>query len=74
MLTQEEISALEEIDSLTGIPHPDDELLFAVAMCAPVASTINYTYRIKLVPGSTKKGKAVKTVLHIWLTSNEYSE
>ncbi|KAH9509091.1 hypothetical protein Btru_048998 [Bulinus truncatus] len=45
------------LDSLTGIPHPEDELLYAVGVCAPYNSLTNYKFKVKLLPGSTKRGK-----------------
>lgn len=32
------------ISSLTGIPHPEDELLFAVPVIAPYTTLQNYKY------------------------------
>ncbi|XP_024412914.2 ribosome quality control complex subunit NEMF [Desmodus rotundus] len=58
-------------DSLTGQPHPDDVLLFAVPVCAPYTSMANYKYRVKLTPGVQKKGKAAKTALNSFMHSKE---
>ena len=41
------------IDSLTGIPHEEDELLFVVPVCAPYSTLNNYKYKVKLTPGKT---------------------
>jgi len=40
-------------------------------MCAPVQSTQGYKLRAKVIPGGTKKGKAVKLAIHLWLNGNE---
>ncbi len=32
------------LDSLTGVPHPDDVLMFAVPVCAPYMALSNYKY------------------------------
>lgn len=45
------------LDTLTGSPLPEDNLLFAVPVCAPYISLQKYKYKVKLTPGSTKKGK-----------------
>merc|ERR550525_164729 len=49
------------VDSLTGLPHEDDELLFVVPVCAPYSTLTNYKYKVKLTPGTGKRGKACKT-------------
>lgn len=70
------------LTALTGLPHPEDVLLFAVPVCAPYTALTNYKYikftvlfsnkrtkgalitsvvfhrhKVKLTPGSQKKGK-----------------
>lgn len=57
---------VDVIDSLTGMPHEEDELLFCVTVCAPYSSIQNYKHKVKLNPGTTKKGQAVKTALEIF--------
>ncbi|KAI9222333.1 fibronectin-binding protein A N-terminus-domain-containing protein [Blastocladiella britannica] len=54
------------LDSLTGIPVPEDTLMYAVPMCAPYSSVLNFKYKVKLTPGSMKKGKAMKLCLQIF--------
>ena len=39
------------LDSLTGIPHDEDELLFVVPVCAPYSTLNNYKFKVKLTPG-----------------------
>uniref|UniRef100_A0A8C7QZQ3 Ribosome quality control complex subunit NEMF n=1 Tax=Oncorhynchus mykiss TaxID=8022 RepID=A0A8C7QZQ3_ONCMY len=46
------------LNSLTGQPHPEDVLLFAVPVCAPYTALSNYKHKVKLTPGTQKKGKA----------------
>ncbi|KAH0620215.1 hypothetical protein JD844_020262 [Phrynosoma platyrhinos] len=58
-------------DSLTGQPHLEDILLFAVPICAPYMAMTNYKYKVKLTPGTQKKGKAAKTALHNFMQSKE---
>ncbi|NWT59210.1 NEMF factor, partial [Erythrocercus mccallii] len=67
----EESEAL--LDSLTGQPHPEDILLFAVPICAPYTAMTNYKYKVKLTPGTQKKGKAAKIALHNFMQSKEAS-
>ncbi|NXC11540.1 NEMF factor, partial [Orthonyx spaldingii] len=61
------------LDSLTGQPHPEDILLFAVPICAPYTAMTNYKYKVKLTPGTQKKGKAAKIALHNFMQSREAS-
>lgn len=58
---------VDMIDALTGIPEPDDELLFAVPVIAPYNTLANYKFKVKLTPGTGKKGKAAKTAVAIFL-------
>lgn len=51
------------LDSLTGLPHPEDVLLFAVPVCAPYTALSSYKYKVKLTPGTQKKGKAARTAV-----------
>nr|XP_056708215.1 ribosome quality control complex subunit NEMF [Euleptes europaea] len=59
------------LDSLTGQPHSEDILLFAVPFCAPYTTMTNYKYKVKLTPGTQRKGKAAKTALHSFMQSKE---
>ena len=66
-LNEEEKDKLTELDSLTGVPLPDDILLFAVPICAPYSVLSKDKFKIKLIPGSQKRGKASKQALEIFL-------
>ena len=66
VLDDDEKDEMTLLDSIVGTPLPGDELLAAIPVCAPWAALGNYKYRVKLQPGSTKKGKAVKEILHKW--------
>lgn len=57
---------LDMLDSLVGKLLPGDEALSAVMICAPWTALATYKYKIKLQPGSTKKGKAVREMLARW--------
>lgn len=56
---EEEKGKLTEIDQLTGCPFQDDVLLYAVPVCAPYSVLQKYKYKVKLTPGTTKKGKGL---------------
>ncbi|XP_059815273.1 ribosome quality control complex subunit NEMF-like isoform X1 [Hypanus sabinus] len=72
---EQDLQASEEsenlLSSLTGQPHPDDVLLFSIPFCAPYTAMTNFKYKVKLTPGTQKKGKAAKTALHNFLHSKE---
>ena len=56
-------AALEQLcaqDTLVTCPTDGDSLLFAVAVCAPYSVLAGYKYKVKLTPGTQKKGKAAK--------------
>ncbi len=54
-VSAEDKAALTELDSLTGRPLPTDLLRFAVPVCAPYAAMSDYKYKVKLVPGTSKR-------------------
>ncbi|KAI0019722.1 hypothetical protein F4780DRAFT_745484 [Xylariomycetidae sp. FL0641] len=65
-LDPDEVANLSPLDSLVGTPHPGDEILEVIAVCAPYAALGRCKYKVKLQPGSQKKGKAVKEILESW--------
>lgn len=54
---EEEKEKLNDLDYLTGNPLPNDILLYAVPMCGPYNALQAYKYRVKITPGTAKKGK-----------------
>uniref|UniRef100_A0A182RTH0 NFACT RNA-binding domain-containing protein n=1 Tax=Anopheles funestus TaxID=62324 RepID=A0A182RTH0_ANOFN len=62
---------LDMLDALTGQPVEEDELLFAVPVVAPYQSLHNYKYKVKLTPGTGKRGKASKMALQIFLKDKQ---
>ena len=58
----------EVLDSLTGVPVAEDSLLFAVPVVGPYSTMISYRFKVKVTPGSSKRGKAAKTALNVFLT------
>ncbi|KAG0288621.1 hypothetical protein BGZ96_007604 [Linnemannia gamsii] len=69
MLEPEESENLTVLDGLTGKPLPTDILQFAVPVCAPYGALQKYKYKVKLIPGTMKKGKAVKTAVNHFLVN-----
>ncbi|SPN99955.1 related to RNA-binding protein homologous to eukaryotic snRNP [Cephalotrichum gorgonifer] len=62
---------LDAVEALVGTPLPDDEILEAVPFCAPWAALAKVKYKVKLQPGSLKRGKAVKDILERWKIESE---
>ncbi|XXH05914.1 hypothetical protein Hte_012356 [Hypoxylon texense] len=70
-LDAEEAAGLTPLDALVGTPLPGDEILEAVVVCGPYgALSGRCKYKVKLQPGTQKKGKAVREVLEAWKTAS----
>lgn len=72
----EEQSSSEQqdlLDSFTGMPHSDDILSYAIAVCAPYSTLNEYKYKVKLVPGTLSKGKSVKSSTHSFIQKKNAS-
>ena len=62
---------VDMLDQLTGKPVAEDELLFAVPAVAPYNTLLNYKFKVKLTPGTGKRGKAAKTAVAVFLKDKE---
>lgn len=68
-LDDETIHAHVDLEAFVGSLMPSDEVLDALVVCAPWdAIGSRCTWRAKLQPGTLKKGKAVREILHRWTT------
>ena len=56
-----------ELAKLTGKPTTQDVILHAIPVCAPYSVISQYKYRVKLTPGSTKRGKASKQAVEMFM-------
>ena len=56
-----------ELGKLTGKPTSQDVILHAIPVCAPYSVLSQYKYRVKLTPGSVKRGKASKQSVEMFL-------
>ncbi|CAI5731616.1 unnamed protein product [Hyaloperonospora brassicae] len=65
-----EVESIGFFDAFTGEPLPNDIVLFAMPMCAPYVSLSKFKYKVKLTPGSQKKGKAAKQAIDHFFASN----
>eukprot|EP01064_Diplonema_japonicum_P035856 TRINITY_DN7880_c0_g4_i1.p1 TRINITY_DN7880_c0_g4~~TRINITY_DN7880_c0_g4_i1.p1 ORF type:complete len:1058 (+),score=267.93 TRINITY_DN7880_c0_g4_i1:169-3342(+) len=61
---KEILMELDLLDTLTGIPLEDDLLLHPLLMVGPVEAVENFKYRVNILPGKDKKGKAANQLLH----------
>lgn len=66
ILEADEAEKATALDVLVGAPLAGDEILEAVAVCAPWSALSRFKYKAKMQPGQVKKGKAVKEVLDRW--------
>ncbi|PIA17725.1 DUF814-domain-containing protein, partial [Coemansia reversa NRRL 1564] len=65
------VEQLGVLDTLTSAPLAGDNLSFAIPVCAPYPALSQYKYRVKLVPGTMKKGKACKMAQTTILANRE---
>ncbi len=65
---------VDTVDSLTGLPVQEDELLFAVPVVAPYNVMNAYKFKVKLTPGAGKRGKATKTALAMFLADRSVQQ
>jgi len=56
-----------ELGKLTGKPVSQDVILHAIPVCAPYSVLSQYKYRVKLTPGSVKRGKACKQSVEMFM-------
>lgn len=54
------------LEELVGTPKVGDEILEAIAVCAPWSALGRFKYKVKMQPGPLKKGKAVKEIVERW--------
>lgn len=66
-----EAESFDAVEELVGTPLPGDEIVEAVPVCAPWAALAKTKYKVKLQPGSIKRGKAVKEILERWKAESE---
>ncbi|XP_076164522.1 nuclear export mediator factor NEMF homolog Clbn [Ptiloglossa arizonensis] len=62
---------IDMLDQLTGKPVAEDELLFAVPVVAPYNTLLSYKFKVKLTPGTGKRGKAAKTAMTVFMKDRE---
>lgn len=58
---------------LTSNPKPGDVVLFAIPVCAPYEALKDHKYRVKITPGTLKKGKAAQLAISVFLKHSDIS-
>jgi len=71
---EKELSEADELRKLVSNPLSEDQLLFCVPVCAPYITMMNYKYKVKLVPGGMKRGKAVKMTMSLFHSQKDIPE
>merc|ERR1712129_5849 len=64
---EEFIEDSAELAKFTGKPVEEDLINYAILVCGPYQSVSKYKYKIKLLPGPLKRGKASKQCLDFFL-------
>ncbi|POS84782.1 hypothetical protein EPUL_004905, partial [Erysiphe pulchra] len=62
---------LKVLNTLFGRPLKGDKIIEAIPVCAPLSAMKDYKYKIKIQPGSVKRGKIAKEILSRWLIDGE---
>lgn len=62
------------IDTVTENPLPDDVILYAIAMCGPYTALSSFKYKVKVIPGANKRGKAAKACLSSFMHDKRASK
>jgi hypothetical protein len=67
IIKDEDVGNMAGLDLLIGLPLDADMLLHCVPVCAPWGALQKYKYKVKLIPGSLKRGKAAKSAENSFL-------
>ena len=70
-MTEQERLELANLDALVGTPIAGDQILAALPVVAPWSALAKCKYKIKLQPGSVKKGKAVREIVTRWTNAGK---
>ncbi|MDP2434815.1 MAG: nuclear export mediator factor family protein [archaeon] len=61
------LNSVTALDTLVENPHPDDIVLWAIPVCGPYLAMQNYKYKVKLTPGTSKRGKIAKQSVELFV-------
>lgn len=62
----DQLGDLAVFETLTMAPLSEDTLLFVVPVCAPYSTMQKFKYKVKITPGTGKRGKAAKAALGLF--------
>ena len=65
---------ISEIDKLTGLPNRKDVLQFAIPMLAPYSTIQAFKYKVKITPGTQKRGRVQKVIKDLFLKNAKESK
>ena len=71
---EEEEVDIQNYANLTGMPFKDDCLLEVHPVCAPYSSLLKYKFKIKIIPGTMKKGKVMKLASDLFCCQSDMNE
>ena len=57
----------EQLRALTATPRAEDTILFCLPVSAPYSTMSKYKYKVKLTPGSQRRGRSCKAVMQYFL-------
>jgi len=69
-----ESSDISELDKLTGHPSRKDTLLFAIPMLAPYSTIQANKYKVKITPGTQKRGRCQKVIKDLFIRNAKESK
>ena len=70
----DEVPDLRALPTLVGTFVAGDEIMAAIPVCAPWSALGQYKYRVKIQPGTVKKGRAVREILGRWFAEGAAKE
>lgn len=69
-----EIEYLKLVNSLTDRPLNNDVLMYCVPVVAPYTAVTNSKFRVKVLPGTNKRGRSAKTALQLFLNDKKLTQ
>ena len=66
-MVAEEPGGQDHLEVLTGRPTDEDVFKYCLPVCAPYSVLSKYKFKVKLTPGSQKRGKASKEAIEMML-------
>lgn len=74
MLTAEDLEKLTEVDVLIAHPEEGEAVTCAVPVCGPYYAMSRFKFRVKLTPGTERKGRVCRDSMALFLLQDGASE